>query len=102
MIKFNQGKACDAVIRRIEMREGSRRENTKYPEKDRNTSVDERIELACQIGGQLFAFEHTGIEPYQGYTELEAKYQITLSRLYGNCRVYCQRRKTTSFIFRLR
>ena len=75
MIKFNQGKACDAVIRRIEMREGSRREDIKYPEKDRNAALDERIELACQIGGQLFAFEHTGIEPFEGYAELEAKFQ---------------------------
>jgi hypothetical protein len=29
------------------------------------------IELTCSIGGQLFAFEHTGIAPFEGQIELE-------------------------------
>jgi hypothetical protein len=70
MNRFHEGKACDAVIRHIEVREGSSRQNLKSPEKEGDTAP---IELTCSIGGQLFAFEHTGIEPFEGQIELETK-----------------------------
>jgi len=70
MIRFNEGKACDAIIRHIEAREGHMRQNLRFPEKEGHNSA---VELACSIGGQLYAFEHTGIEPFEGHIEIEAK-----------------------------
>jgi hypothetical protein len=46
-LRFNEGKACDAILR--------------------------RLELACEIGDRLFAIEHTGIEPFAGHMQLEAE-----------------------------
>jgi hypothetical protein len=31
------------------------------------------VELICRIGDRLFAFEHTGIEPFAGHVQLEAE-----------------------------
>lgn len=70
---FNEGKACDAVIRRIEAREGHQRSHLRYPEREGNSAP---VEMICQIGGRLFAFEHTGIEPFEKHIELEAKAKI--------------------------
>jgi hypothetical protein len=67
--RFNEGKACDAVIRRIEAREGCRRGNDgRSPEREGHAAP---VEFACTIGGRLFAFEHTGLEPFAGQIESE-------------------------------
>jgi hypothetical protein len=73
--KFNEGKACDAVIKRIEAREGSARKNEQFPEQVNHAAP---VELVCDIGGQTYAFEHTGIEPFPGHVQLqvEAKAQL--------------------------
>jgi hypothetical protein len=68
-LRFHEGKACDAVIRRIEAREQALRCNLRWPKQDGHAAP---IELTCQIGGQLFAIEHTGIEPFAGHLRLEA------------------------------
>jgi hypothetical protein len=82
MKRFNEGKACDAVIRHIEARESSSRQNLRSPERrkdphlarDSEPSMEEApVELTCWIGGRLFAFEHTGIEPFEGQIKLEAE-----------------------------
>jgi hypothetical protein len=70
MDRFNEGKACDAVIRHIEAREGGSRLNVKSPEDEGDAAS---IELTCSIGSQLFAFEHTGIEPFEGQVKLETQ-----------------------------
>src|SRR5205807_6641842 len=67
------GKACDAVIRLIEAREGSSRRDLSFPEKENHAAP---VEFTCLIGDRRFAFEHTGIEPFEGLTELEAKEQV--------------------------
>ncbi len=69
MSKTNEGKACDAVIRRIEDREGSSRHDVSLPEKERHAAP---VEIACRIGERLFAFEHTRIEPFDGYIRLQS------------------------------
>jgi hypothetical protein len=58
---FNEGKVCDAVIRRLEAREGHRRKDLRSPEREGHVAP---VELICRIGDRLFAFEHTGIEPF--------------------------------------
>jgi hypothetical protein len=67
---FHEGKACDAVIRVLEAREGQTRRDVRSPEKDSDPAP---IELTCRIGDRLFAFEHTGIEPFAGHVKLEAE-----------------------------
>ena len=67
---FHEGKACDAVIRVLEAREGQGRRDVRSPEKDGDAAP---IELTCWIGDRLFAFEHTGIEPFSGHVKFEAE-----------------------------
>ena len=69
MSKTNEGKACDAVIRRIEDREGSLRYDVSLPEQERHEAP---IEIACMIGERQFAFEHTRIEPFDGHIRLQS------------------------------
>jgi hypothetical protein len=69
-LNYNAGKACDAIVRRIEAREGKSREGVRSPEKDGHENP---IEVVCQIDGQLFAFEHTGVEPFAGHMEMDAR-----------------------------
>jgi hypothetical protein len=64
---FNEGKACDAVIRYIERREKKQRKEIKRPELDKNVPANKRVELTFKIGTRLFALEHTGIEPFPGH-----------------------------------
>jgi hypothetical protein len=56
-LTYNEGKVCDAVIRILEARGGKVRQNVRLPERERHAAP---IELVCDIGDQLFAFEHTG------------------------------------------
>lgn len=72
-LKFNEGKACDAVIRALEACHGPRSE-MRSPEKERHPIP---IDLSCRLGGRLFAFEHTGIEPFEGHVELTAQAYLT-------------------------
>jgi hypothetical protein len=66
MSETNEGKACDAVIRRIEAREGSSRYNV---EKE---PPEAPVEIICMIGERQFAFEHTRIEPFDGHIRLQS------------------------------
>ncbi|WP_146030242.1 hypothetical protein [Methylocella silvestris] len=72
MTHFNEGKACDAVIRRIEAREGCSRHSLSYPEKENHFAP---VECTCLIGDQHFALEHTGIEPFEKSIKLKVKEQ---------------------------
>lgn len=69
-LRFNEGKACDAIIQRLEARESALRANVRSPERERHPAP---VELVCEIGGTLFAIEHTGIEPFAGHMQLEAE-----------------------------
>jgi hypothetical protein len=68
--RSNEGKACDAVLRDIEARMGAKRSGLLFPEKTHSVGP---IELACTVGTQLYAFEHTRIEPFAGHIQLEAE-----------------------------
>jgi hypothetical protein len=67
-IGFNEGKVCDAVLRRIEEREGAARTNCRWPEREHHTAP---VELVCDIGNRQFAVEHTGVEPFEGHVRLQ-------------------------------
>jgi hypothetical protein len=68
--QFNEGRACDAIIKLIEAREGATRTNIRFPEQENHAAP---VELVCDIGNLTFAFEHTGIEPFTGHVRLQVK-----------------------------
>jgi hypothetical protein len=68
--RSNEGKACDAVLRAIEVRIGATRRDLIFPEKTHSVGP---VELVCTVGTQRFAFEHTRIEPFAGHIQLEAE-----------------------------
>jgi hypothetical protein len=67
-IGYNEGKVCDAVLRRIEEREGAARQNCRCPERENHAAP---VELVCDIGDRQFAVEHTGVEPFEGFVRLQ-------------------------------
>jgi len=69
-LTFHEGKICDAMVRRLEEREQCERANLRSPEKEGHKFP---VELAFDLGKQLFALEHTGIEPFEGHLEMEAQ-----------------------------
>jgi hypothetical protein len=70
MNRFNEGKAYDAIIRHLETREGGLRQDVRSPERAGHRAP---VELTCMIGAHRFAFEHTGIEPFEGQIKLETQ-----------------------------
>jgi hypothetical protein len=68
--RFNEGKACDAVIRWIEIRESAARQQLRFLKQERH---QDPVELTCVIGNRLFGFEHTGIEPFEDQIRLEVE-----------------------------
>jgi hypothetical protein len=66
--KSNEGKVLDAVIRRIEERDGVKRADVRDPESERHPSP---IDQACTFNGVLHAFEHTEIEPFPEHIETQ-------------------------------
>jgi hypothetical protein len=66
-MQFNEGKACDAVLRHLEAREGTARSKIRWPEEEHHAGP---VELVCNIGSALYALEHTGIEPFEGLVQL--------------------------------
>lgn len=70
MLMFNEGKVCEAIIRHLEARENCKRHDMQSPESDNHANP---VELTWRLGAQLFALEHTGIEPFEDYMRLEAE-----------------------------
>ena len=69
-LRFNEGRACDAVLRFLEARDGASRQAVRFPERERH---EHPVELACHIKEQLYALEHTGIEPFTGHVQVDAE-----------------------------
>ena len=68
-VGFHEGKACDAVVRILEAREKATRCDVTFPEEENHRAP---VELTFKLNGQLFAMEHTGIEPFEGHVNLTA------------------------------
>jgi hypothetical protein len=70
--RYNEGKAIDAVLRRIEARDQAVRLNDgRSPDDLNDPDPLRRVDYICTIGNVLYAFEHTGIEPFGNQIELE-------------------------------
>ena len=71
--RYNEGKALDAVLRFIEERDNALRENDgRSPDDPKDPDPDplRRVDYVCTVGLTLYAFEHTGIEPFSNQIEL--------------------------------
>lgn len=51
------------------MREGALRHGVRVRDIDNLTSPDARVEMTFRLGDQLYAVEHTGVEPFDGFLE---------------------------------
>src|SRR5271167_889275 len=70
--RYNEGKAIDAVLRRIETRDRSARLNDgRSPDDLNDPDPLRRVDYICTVGTVLYALEHTGIEPFAGQIDLE-------------------------------
>jgi hypothetical protein len=71
MLRFDQVRVCEAIIRHLEAREGHRRADVCLRDHGMYVAgVDARVEMTFSIGGQFYALEHTGIEPFDGFVEM--------------------------------
>jgi hypothetical protein len=70
MLSFNEGKVCDAIVRHLEERTRLARAGLRWPEDEGHPHP---VEAAFTLGSQLFALEHTGIEPFKGHVRMEAE-----------------------------
>jgi hypothetical protein len=68
MLRFNEGKACEAVIRQVEARAKAPRSNVILH--DTHPLPDRRVELTFEVADTLYALEHTGIEPFEDFMRM--------------------------------
>jgi hypothetical protein len=72
--RYNEGKAIDAVLRRIEERDRcSRHDDGWSPDDLKDPDPQRRVDYVCTVGDRLYAFEHTGIEPFGNQIEMEVR-----------------------------
>jgi hypothetical protein len=68
LLKFNEGRVCDAIVRHLEARAGTQRSNVDL--RDTHAVRDARVELTFNLGSRYYALEHTGIEPFPDFMRL--------------------------------
>ena len=72
IIPKNEGKACDAVVRHIELCTGDKRTDIRFPEKDgHGPPVDMRV----QVAGRDYAIEHTLLQPRESQIKYSAVFR---------------------------
>ena len=68
--RYNEGKTIDAVLRLIENREQQRRApDGRSPDDLMDPDPHRRVDYVCSVGESLYAFEHTGIEPFHDFIQ---------------------------------
>jgi hypothetical protein len=69
--RYNEGKAIDAILRRIEARDNTlRMSDGRSPDDLHDPDPQRRVDYVCTVGQTLYAFEHTGVEPFANQIEL--------------------------------
>jgi hypothetical protein len=71
MLKFHESETCEGIIQHLERREREARRDVQVRDKSNHTLPDARVEMTFRLGDQLYAIEHTGIEPFDGFMELQ-------------------------------
>jgi hypothetical protein len=66
MLSFHEHETCEGIIRYLERRERSLRADVRNREGN-DTPPNARVEMTFRLGDQLYAIEHTGIEPFEGF-----------------------------------
>jgi hypothetical protein len=69
MLDFHQNETCEGIIQHVEMREHAMRCDVQLRDIGNYTSPDMRVEMTFRLRDQLYAIEHTGIEPFDGFME---------------------------------
>ena len=69
MLNFHESETCEGVIQHLEMRECAMRRDVRVRDKGNHTSPNARVEMTFWLSDQLYAIEHTGIEPFDGFME---------------------------------
>jgi len=69
MLKFHQRETCEGIIQYLETRERQTRHDVQVRDIGQDTSPAARVEMTFRLGDQLYAIEHTGIEPFDGFME---------------------------------
>lgn len=69
MFRFHEAETCEGVIEHLERREGALRHYVRVRDRGNIISADARVEMTFWLGDQLYAIEHTGIEPFDGFME---------------------------------
>lgn len=77
---FHEGKCCDAVLRWFEARLGIERADLRSPEKALDAAP---VEFTFRLGDQLYAIEHTGVEPFDGHVRLQAEAERDFGPIYS-------------------
>jgi hypothetical protein len=72
MLEFNETKVCEIIVRLLEAREDQARSDVFRPEAINHLHP---VEMTWKLGSQLYALEHTGIEPFEEHVRLEAESQ---------------------------
>ena len=71
LIQRNEGKACDAVIRRFEALTGEIRSHVRCPEHDGHGPP---VDLRVKMGAEEYAIEHTLLQPYRNRITYGARF----------------------------
>jgi hypothetical protein len=69
MLKFHESQTCEGIIQLLEARECTARRDVLARDKGNHTWPEGRVEMTLRLGDQLYAIEHTGIEPFDGFME---------------------------------
>lgn len=67
MLAFHETETCEGIIQHLEQRQRMRRSDVRVRDRGGETSADARVEMTFRLGAQLYALEHTGIEPFDGF-----------------------------------
>jgi hypothetical protein len=65
-LNTHETEVCEGIIRYLERREGVERSEVRGREGN-DTPPDARVEMTFRLGEQLFAIEHTVLEPFEGF-----------------------------------
>lgn len=72
IVPNREGKCCDAVIRHIERSRRTLRKNVVDPERTGGTA---RVDLQVTVGDQVYALEHTRIQPFKDRIDMATQYR---------------------------